>query len=274
MLVAQITDLHIGASVDVDFAGKKARIDPAAALKNTVNALNKMATRPDAVVATGDLVADGAVDQYRIFRELVADLQIPLFLVPGNHDDRSALRSVFSDHGYLSAEPDSLAYVVDDLSNSIRLVCLDTLVANQHGGHLGERQLNWLDQTLTESNRPVLLFMHHPPISTGIPVFDEMGCDDGERLGALIEKNPQVLAIGCGHVHRSIHAMWHGAMLHVAPSASYQYSLSMSEDSDIVPTIESPACLLYHYRESDGLVVHHCETGSLPELTDIGGPRS
>jgi len=274
MLVAQISDLHIGVSVDVNFGGKQIRIDPAATLKNTVTALNNMATRPDAVVASGDLAADGTVDQYRIFHELVADLEIPLFLVPGNHDDRSALRSVFSDHDYLCAEPDSLAYVVDDLSDSIRLICLDTLVVNKHGGHLGERQLKWLDQTLAGSHRPVLLFMHHPPISTGIPVFDKMGCDDGERLGELIESNPQVLAIGCGHVHRSIHAMWHGAMLHVAPSASYQYSLSMSDQAGIVPTIESPACLLYHYRESNGLVVHHCETASLPELKDITGPRN
>jgi len=271
MLVAQISDLHIGISVDVDFRGDRATVDTATALAAAVSGLNNMATRPDVVVATGDLVADGKVEEYQRFSELVASLEIPLILVPGNHDNRKALRTVFEDASYLRSEIEACYYVIDNPSDPLRLVCLDTLVADQHGGKLGEQQLDWLDRTLASSNKPVLIFMHHPPIRTGIPMFDEMGCSDGDRLGEIVEKYPQVLAIGCGHVHRPIHAMWNGAMLHVAPSASYQYSLSMYENSLIVPTLESPACLLYHYQESKNLVVHHCETGSLPRLADIHG---
>ena len=49
--------------------------------------------RPDAVIVTGD-IADGAfAEQYERAAELLAVLPMPVFTLPGNHDDADALDS-------------------------------------------------------------------------------------------------------------------------------------------------------------------------------------
>ena len=57
--------------------------------------------RPDLVVATGDLVDAGSAAEYGHLRRLLAPLDLPLFLLPGNHDSRDELARAFPDHAYL-----------------------------------------------------------------------------------------------------------------------------------------------------------------------------
>ena len=53
----------------------------------------------------------------------------------------------------------------------MRLIALDTLVRASHG-ELCEERLAWLEARLGESDRPTVLFMHHPPFDCGIDAFD------------------------------------------------------------------------------------------------------
>ncbi len=48
------------------------------------------------------LTDHGSVEEYELLAELLAPLQMPLYLVVGNHDDAHALRSVFPQHKYLA----------------------------------------------------------------------------------------------------------------------------------------------------------------------------
>jgi DNA-binding LacI/PurR family transcriptional regulator len=54
--------------------------------------------QPDAVLVTGDLTDDGDPRSYARVRELLAPLAVPVHPIPGNHDDRDALREAFADH--------------------------------------------------------------------------------------------------------------------------------------------------------------------------------
>jgi len=80
----------------------------------------------DAVLATGDLVDAGSRAEYELLKELLAPLRAPVYLLPGNHDDRDALRATFADHGYLRNHPRYCQYVIDSLP--VRLIALDTVV--------------------------------------------------------------------------------------------------------------------------------------------------
>src|SRR5262245_9072071 len=97
MIIAQISDMHIRAPGQLAYR----RVDTAAFLARAVDHVLRMTPRPDAVIATGDLVDAGQPEEYRHLRDLLAPLPMPLYLIPGNHDERGALLREFGDHAYL-----------------------------------------------------------------------------------------------------------------------------------------------------------------------------
>lgn len=93
-LIAQISDLHIKAHGRLSYK----KVDTYNALLRAINTLNGLRPRPDAVVITGDLVDFGTAAEYQTLRQALATLDLPFYLMAGNHDDRQALRAAFPDH--------------------------------------------------------------------------------------------------------------------------------------------------------------------------------
>jgi len=161
MLIAQITDTHITAP------GKllMSIVDTAAALERAVSAVNKLNPLPDATLLTGDLVEGGAREEYAHLRSPLAPLRMPVFAIPGNHDEREAMREVFLSDGYLPRQG-YLNYVVEDYP--LRLIGLDTLVPGEGSGTLCPERLRWIaDVLIAAPDRPTLMLMHHPPSQRG-----------------------------------------------------------------------------------------------------------
>ncbi len=97
MILIQISDLHItdpGEPVD-----RLARTTERLAI--AVARINAMQPRPDGVIVTGDLVNECRTSEYERLRQTLAPLQVPIWLMVGNHDARDDLRLVFDDHAYL-----------------------------------------------------------------------------------------------------------------------------------------------------------------------------
>jgi 3',5'-cyclic AMP phosphodiesterase CpdA len=166
MLIAQLSDPHIKSTGQLLYD----RIDTAGYLERAVAHVLKLDPLPDVVVMTGDLVDGGKPEEYAHLRRLIAPLSMPVYVIPGNHDGRAALRAAFADQGYFPASG-FLQYTVDDLP--VRLIALDTLVEGKGYGELCAERLAWLEARLAEqTTRPALLFMHHPPFECGIDAFD------------------------------------------------------------------------------------------------------
>jgi 3',5'-cyclic AMP phosphodiesterase CpdA len=98
-----------------------------------------------------------------LMRELLAPLSAPTNLLPGNHDDRDALRRHFGLPG-TGAEP--VQYVAE-LGPS-PLVVLDSTCPAMDRGELDEARLDWVEAQLAAA--PTLIAMHHPPLITGSPL--------------------------------------------------------------------------------------------------------
>ena len=86
-LLVQLSDLHIG--------GNENGMDPIPRLEAVIEAVRSLPNRPDAVLVSGDLTDDGAAAGYRVAREVLDRLDLPLHVIPGNHDDRARLREAF-----------------------------------------------------------------------------------------------------------------------------------------------------------------------------------
>ena len=129
MLIAQISDMHLKGEGELLYG----RIDTTGFLERAVAHVNALDPRPDIVLATGDLVDNGKPEQYANLKRVLAPLEMPVYLIPGNHDARDAMRAAFPEHGYLPADG-FLQYTVEGLP--VRLIALDTLVPGKGHGEL------------------------------------------------------------------------------------------------------------------------------------------
>lgn len=259
MLIAQITDFHVKAP------GKLAlgRVDTSRHLEQAVSALLTLSPQPDLILATGDLVDSGDPIEYEHLRYLLRPLKQPVFVIPGNHDDRDTLRAAFSDRPYMPTTGTFLHYTVEEWP--VRLIALDSVVAGAPGGLLCGDRITWLSDRLSDQPaRPTVIFMHHPPIRTGIEHMDAMGLSGGERLAHIVAHHPQIERIMCGHVHRSIQARFAGTIASVAPSTAHQVSLDLRTTAPATFALEPPGYQLHLWRPEMGLVTHTAYIGKFP----------
>jgi len=253
MLIAQITDLHVVAE------GERlgGRLDTGAMLAAAVARLNGLDPRPDLVIATGDLVADGTAAQYAHLRTCLEPLASRLVLMPGNHDDAAEMAAAFPDHGYLAGAAGGVNYVAAD--GPPRLVALDTVVPGEPGGRLDAAALEWLDACLAERpDDPTIIAVHHPPLVTGLAYMDGMNCANGGDLARVLARHRQVERIVCGHLHRPVAQLWHGVLVTTAPATSFHVGLDLRPGAPLDLTVEPPAFQLHWWRPDAGLVTHTC----------------
>ena len=259
MLIAQLSDLHI------KLPGRLAYkiVDTAAMLAEAVRRINALIPLPDLLLITGDLTDIGSPEEYAWLRELLAPLTMPMVVVPGNHDEREAMRAAFADGGYFP-EHGFLNFVVDH--GGLRLVGLDTLVPGQGGGAVCTERLAWLDDALCAApDTPTLLLMHHPPFDTGIGHMDRIGLAGREAFTNILARHPQVLRILCGHLHRAIFTTVGGRMAMTCPSPAHQVVLDLRDDAPSRFSMEPPGFMLHRW--TDGTLTSHVAT-----IGDFAGP--
>jgi 3',5'-cyclic AMP phosphodiesterase CpdA len=270
MLIAQITDLHISTpGSDNDRHSRTAEH-----LERAVAHLNGLSPRPDLVLATGDLVERGEPEEYARLRAILDGLAMPLYVIPGNHDARGPLARAFADAGYLPGDGGFLHYTIEGWP--VRLIGLDTHVPGAPGGLLCAERLAWLDARLGEGrDRPTVVFMHHPPFTTGMRAMDAMGLEGKGELAAVIGRHAQVERVLCGHVHRPMTRRFGGTVASTCPATAHQLALDLAAEPRVAVVMEPPAWMLDLWLgRVEGLV---CQVsvigGERPPFTVYDGQR-
>ena len=252
MLIAQISDLHCREVDSPKILGNDNNFN----IMRAVSRLNEFVPQPDVVIATGDLTSAGRHEQYTALHELLAPLEIPIYLLPGNHDAYRPMMNVLNgQYGLVDDGHEFVRTVVND--GPLKLVGLDTSVAEHHHGAITEDRAQWLNETLSiEPEKPTLIFMHHPPFETGIWWMDSIGILEGLDLFFKVLKNhPQIIGITAGHLHRTIHSTFAGIPVTVAPTTCYAVDLDIQVEAPPKVTEEPPAIML-HYWNANSLVSH------------------
>jgi len=223
LLVAQISDTHILVP-EADHSAALLRSD---CLRRTVADINQQAV--DAVIFTGDTVQHGQQQEYARLRELLTPLEAPLYLIPGNRDDKNEIRAAFSDYSYMRASGEFLHYVIEDYDT--RLVGIDSTLAGERKGRFCETRQAWLDATLTaQPDRPTLLFIHHPPFDVGDHyVGGYRRPEEAAALEDIVNRQPQVLGLLCGHVHWPVERDWAGTQARIMPSIAIDVRKGIEE---------------------------------------------
>ena len=214
MIIAQISDLHIKRRGHV----LNHMPHVAGPLRKTLTTINGLARRPDCIIATGDLTETGHRDEYRKLRFLLSITDIPVYLLPGNHDNRDAMRSAFPDHAYLG-DTGPVQYVIEGAL--LRVIALDSSEPFHRGGYLDAARLAFLEEQLRRAPRtPTIVALHHPPFATGVPAFDSQYFYGRDELAGIIRAHKQVQRVASGHVHQVFRKPWNGALGVSAPSTA------------------------------------------------------
>lgn len=211
--VVQLTDSHLLA-------------DPGELLWNNLNTRSSMVAvfehiqqqrHPgDLVVISGDIAEKAEPEAYQWLLEYCQDLGLPVYCLPGNHDDPMLMGEILN-YANVSTKP------LITLKNW-QLILLNSIVPRQPNGHLDRGQLDFLNRSL--ASRPdlnTLVFLHHPPVAIGSSWMDAMGLDNAVDFFALLDQYPQVQGIVWGHIHQEFHTERRGVQLLGSPSTCVQF---------------------------------------------------
>ncbi len=268
MLIAQITDIHLGFHPGDPDEPNRRRLD------RTLKALAETAPRPDLLLVTGDLAEEGDdLVSYRALREALADLPFPAHFALGNHDSRAPFLQVFPEQPTADG---FVQYALDE--GSLRILVLDTLEEGRHGGNLCESRAAWLADRLAEApGRPTLIVLHHPPVATGLSWMSENpDAPWVERLRGIVAAHPNIVALVAGHLHRPIVTGWAGTVLVVCPSTAPQVALDLApidaEQPDGRPMIVADAPGYALHRWDGAALTTHFESAQDHEVLAAFGP--
>ncbi|MDQ4088393.1 MAG: phosphodiesterase [Pseudomonadota bacterium] len=253
MLIAQITDIHLGFDPFNPDEFNRQRLDA------TLDMLRGLDPRPDLLLVTGDIANDGDDSQsYQRFGEAISGLPFPVFPLMGNHDSRTPFLELFPETG--SADG-FIQYAIED--HPLRILVLDTLEVGRHGGGFCAARADWLRARLDEApDRPTVLALHHPPIATGIAWLTENPeAEWVERLRQVVEGRRNIVAMVAGHVHRPIITGWSGTTLIVCSSTAPQVALDLNgidpdSPDDRAMIIADPPAYALHLWDGGQLITH------------------
>lgn len=216
--IIQITDLHVLQEADARLKGVPVRYF----LERVIDHILEHQPGCDAMVITGDHTHDELETSYRYLHQLLTPWRDRLYQVPGNHDDRDVLRTVFADclqpneHGFIE-----FSFAADGW----HCLGLDTHYPGEVSGMLTEAQIRRARCTAEESGQPrIAVFCHHPPVPMQSVWMDSIGLSGAEFLTDWCHSDPRVQLVCCGHVHHeSEHRVGEAAVL-TTPSTGVQFS--------------------------------------------------
>lgn len=251
MIIAQVSDVHAMPPERRMPSG----YESAPALAAVLGRVAALRPRPDLVVFTGDLSETGSEHEYDSFLAGTATLDLPMAAIPGNHDRREVFAAAMASAGIETGSAPFL-HLARDLG-PLRLLLLDTVEPGESGGRLCPDRLAWIEAELgAASDRPVMIFMHHPPFAVGICFMDAIACAGGAEFAALVARAGNVIGIGCGHVHRPIAVSFAGTTATIAPGVCHAVPLDLDPGAEPRLEPQMPGFALHRWTPDTGLVSH------------------
>ncbi len=258
-LIAHMTDFHLRPRGLACYRVSDTNTFAERALRS----LRALRPTPDALIITGDLTDKDDPREYALARDLLSRIEMPVFIIPGNHDSSAAMRRELKDFPGIGDGSDGKIRYTADIG-SVRLIALDSHLPGDPAGELGPEQLAWLSDVLSDDRKPVLIALHHPPALTGIAHMDRMSLRDADALAEVIAPHAHVERLLCGHLHRPIIAGFAGKIMTLSPSIAHQVALDLTPDGPAMFNFEPPAYFLHHQSGTTGVVTHMAYVEDFP----------
>jgi len=208
----QISDSHIGFE-------KPANMDVTATLREAIRKIKAEPEPPAFVLHTGDLTHLSKAAEFDTLQQVLSELSMPIFYVPGEHDvldEEGKLYLQQFGKGTRGAGWHSFDH------SGVHFIGLVNVVNLKAGGlgTLGDEQLEWLEADVKplQSSTPVVVFAHIPLWS----VYPDWGwgTDDSERALSFLKRFGSVSVLN-GHIHQVMQKVEGKVTFHTAMSTAF-----------------------------------------------------
>jgi Icc protein len=214
----QLSDLHLFEQMTTTLL----RVKTEQSFEELLKLIKKDSFEKDFVVISGDLAQDASVEAYHRIAKQIAMLNVPVYYVPGNHDEPKTLSSVYPLNNILKQK--------SILSAHWQIILLDTHKPNAVAGYLAEDELLFLQSSLEKyPKHHALIVLHHQPVPVNSTWLDKIGLLNADELWAMLAKYPQVRSILFGHIHHVHEGHKNGISYYSTPSTCIQFKPN-SED--------------------------------------------
>jgi Icc protein len=210
----QVTDPHLFGDESQTIYG----VQTAVSLRKVLaEAFSPGTPRPDAILCTGDIADDHTAAAYANFRRALQPYGLPVFCLPGNHDEPDLMTGLVNADGF--------QYGGTAEFGAWSAVFIDTHVPQRPEGRVVPAELARLDAALQSfGTRPTLVCLHHPPLPVGSAWLDGVGLRNGDEVLAVVARYPCVRVILGGHVHQIFDQRHGHARVLTTPSTCAQFT--------------------------------------------------
>lgn len=190
--IAHISDIHAG---EVTF-----QHDVMAEAIRKINAMS-----PDIVVVAGDLTAAGYADEYQEAAGILAQIEYPKIVIPGNHDARNVGWVHFENyfgHRYSRTRQEFEPERAERLqATGFTVVGVDSSEPDVDEGRVGRDRYNWVQAQFDDPDDIKVFVIHHHLVSIpGTGRERNIITDAGDLLAKLTTLDIDLILSGHKHV--------------------------------------------------------------------------
>ncbi len=257
--VLQLTDTHLFAEQDGVLLG----VRTAESFKCVLETILNQGLPLDFVLMTGDISQDYSAESYQRFAHMVSLLSVPVFFVPGNHDDGPLMYRIFNRLGV-----NTQRHLV---CGNWQFVFLNSEVYAVPHGWVQKEELMFLQQCCEENpGLHTAVCIHHLPLLVGSRWLDTQTLHNQDEFNSFIARLPGIRLVLSGHVHQEVDKSIGNIRYIASPSTSIQFEpLSHNFSLD-----QRGPGWRYLTMEVDGTIsskVYRLPPGRFVPDTDVGG---
>ncbi len=216
--IIQISDTHLFSDADKSLIGVPTQKSLAAVL----DLVKQKAGTFDMILHSGDLTQDYQSSSYLRLAEMLSIFNVPIYCVPGNHDDPEMMTKIYPYEKMLNDK--------QIIKGNWQLILLDSHKKDAVEGFLHASQLAFLEDCLQKyPKHHAIAVFHHQPIPVGCHWLDQLGLTNSEEFWKITARYPQLKTVLFGHVHQQFEQEINGIKCYATPSTCFQFKRKQND---------------------------------------------
>ena len=171
--IVQISDTHLYSDPQKDLLG----VNTEESFHKVLSLIKKNHSHDlSMVLLTGDISQDYSDNAYIRIAEELSTLQVPVYCLPGNHDDVGEMKRIYPHK--------TVSYQNQIVLKHWNLIFLNSQLTGSAAGNLSKEELSMLENFLIKyPNKHAMIVLHHQPLPVGSKWLDNLGLRNAANSG-------------------------------------------------------------------------------------------